>query len=776
MIDRLKPQVLGGLVLALAAVQLLWPAWSLSGGAAVRPDLVAHLVSVGLALWALFMHRQGRLEEGPQASLGTLVSLLAAMQVLLLLWFFHRGGADTLGLVAHSISAALALLALALCRGLLGNLLFVLSTILAAWLVWFFYTGLGGSLELVAHLMSVALALQILFMYQQDYFYRWLPPAANHVLVAVYLGICLLAFVYFHIEYERLAVYAMGTFNRYDYLVGLLVFLLVMELSRLAHPILFWTNVFMVVYTLWGFLSPIDFFWHPGVSFERVVTSSTVEFSTGIYGTYGQLALTLIAAFLMLAGVANGFNAQHAMIRVVRLIARSRRVIPQTAVVGSSAIGLVSGSGSANAAVVGTITIPLMMRYGVPGTFAAAVETAASMGGLIDPPMMGAAAFLMAEFLGVPYWDVVLRGWALTFVYYLSISFAVYLLCVRLLPADKIPKPQVPLYDRITTAVFFGSVAFLVYLMGFVGKGELLSALYTAVFMLCLLAPIFLLFKYVVKEPTLAGETLIGSFRRGIETHGEMTSYLTLLLATLGIMIGLFTVTGFINRMGGMLIDLGAWNIAAMIAMAWVFGWLAGTGLPPTATYIIGAVVIVPPMRQLGIDPWVAHFFVFLLSVWGELSPPTSLTAAVSARIANVSFMQTMFQALKICAPITLMTFAIFSRSNMVTTTGWLAIADTLLVLASTLGIAFAMFGRTHGNRALDLFLRCLVAAIAFVAMFHPDMSISAMVAGVVALALVGGVWRHLQLAPKTYALEKTDARADGDFDPVLASARRDIG
>jgi TRAP-type uncharacterized transport system fused permease subunit len=426
--------------------------------------------------------------------------------------------------------------------------------------------------------------------------------------------------------------------------------------------------------------------------------------------------------------------------------------------------------------VVGTITIPLMMRYGVPGTFAAAVETAASMGGLIDPPMMGAAAFLMAEFLGVPYWDVVLRGWALTFVYYISIGFAVYLICVRLLPGDRVEAPRVPLYDRLSTIIFFSSVAYLVYLMGFVGKGELLAALQTAGFMLCLLVPAFLLFRYVVKEPTLEGETLFGSLRRGIETHAEMTSYLTLLLATLGIMIGLFTVTGFINRMGGMLIDLGAWNIVAMILVAWVFGWLAGTGLPPTATYIIGAVVIVPPMKQLGIDPWVAHFFVFLLSVWGELSPPTSLTAAVSARIANVSFIRTMFEALKICAPITLMTFAIFARSNMVTTTGWLAVADTLLVLASTLGIAFAMFGRTHRNRAFDLFLRGLVAAIAFLAMFHPDMSISALVAGVVMLAVIGGTVRHIQMAPKTYAITETGAPSERDLAPVLASAKRDIG
>jgi TRAP transporter 4TM/12TM fusion protein len=660
----------------------------------------------------------------------------------------------------------------------LKNLTFVFSTIQFFWLVWFFYTGLGGAQELVARLMSIALILQILFMYQNDYFYKWLPPLANHVIVALYVGICLLAFYHFHYEFERIAIYAQGTFNRQDYIVGLLVFLLVMELSRMAHPVLFWTNVVLVAYTLYGFLSPIDFFWHDGTTFYRVVTSSTVELSTGIYGIYGQLALTLIAAFLLLAGVANGFNAQNSMINVVRLIARSRRVIPQTAVVGSSAIGLISGSGSANAAVVGTITIPLMMRYGVPGTFAAAVETAASMGGLIDPPMMGAAAFLMAEFLGVPYWDVVIRGFALAFVYYISIGTAVYLLCVRLLPGDAIDRPQVPLYDKVTTAIFFGSVVYLVYLMGYVGKGELLAALYTATFMLVPLMVVFLYFKHVAKEPKLAGETLWGSLRRGIETHAEMSSYLTLLLATLGIMIGLFTVTGFIIRMGAMLIDLGAWNIIAMIAMAWFFGWLAGTGLPPTATYIIGAVVIVPPMRELGINPWVAHFFVFLLSVWGELSPPTSLTAAVSSRIANSSFMRTMWEALKICAPITLMTFAIFTRHNMVVSPGWLMIADTLLVLAGTLGVTYALFGRCHSNLGIDIPLRFLFAALSFGVMFHPDIEISASIAVVLVAALVIGIWQHRKIAPpKSYgAMPRSPGSASGDLAPVLAEAKRDVG
>ena len=659
----------------------------------------------------------------------------------------------------------------------IGNLILVFALIQFVWLVWYFYTGYGGAQELVARVMSIALILQILFMYRQGYLYPRLPPRANDALVALYIGICLYAFVYFLHEYEDIAIWRQGSYTTQDFVVGLLVFLLVMELSRLAHPVLFWINLALIFYTLWGYLSPIDFFWHPGTTFYRVVTSSTVELSTGVYGLYGQLALTLIAAFLLLAAAAQGFGAQNAMINVMRLLAgRSRQMVPQTAVLGSLAVGMVSGSGSANAAVVGSITIPLMIRYGVPPTFAAAVETSASMGGLIMPPMMGVGAFLMADFLGVPYFEVVVRGLALAIVYYLSIALAVYLLCVRLLPRDVVTVPTVALYDRLKTAIFFAGVLFLVYLMGFVGMGELLAALYTATLMLALLLAMFLVFKHVRKDPEIQNETVLGNLRIAIETHAEMTSYLALLLATLGIMIGLFTVTGFINRMGGMLLDLGAWNVTAMVFMAWIFGWLAGAGLPPTATYIIGAVVIVRPLQELGINPWVAHFFVFLLSVWGELSPPTSLTAAVSARIANASFLRTMYEALKICAPITFMTFAIFSRSEMVISPGWAQVLATVLVLIGTSGVAVAMFGRFLARSASDIPVRCGLAALSFVVMLHPSQTVAMLVAAAVVPFALIGIWRHQRLAaPEITQPSEAVAAPAGDLAELVAEAKREL-
>ncbi|HET9414524.1 MAG TPA: TRAP transporter fused permease subunit, partial [Pseudolabrys sp.] len=609
-------------------------------------------------------------------------------------------------------------------------------------------------------------------------FYKRLPPIANHLIVAAYVGICIYSFVYFHYEFERIAIYSQGSFSRQDFIVGLLVFLMVMELSRLAHPTLFWINAIMVVYTLWGYLSPLDFFWHPGTTFYRVVTSSTVEFSTGIYGIYGQIALTLIAPFLLLAAAAQGFGAQSAMINVMRRFAgRSRQMVPQTAVLGSLSIGMISGSGSANAVVVGSITIPLMKRYGVPGHFAAAIETAASMGGLIMPPMMGVGAFLMADFLGVPYWDVVARGFALAAVYYTSLAVAVYLLCVRLLPSDQVAAPKVLPYERVKTSIFFFAVIFLIFLMGGVGIGEMLAALYTAAFMFALLLAAFLYFKYILKDPEVAKESLLGNIRLTIETHADMTSYLTLLLATLGIMIGLFTVTGFINRMGAMLLDLGSWNIMAMIGMAYIFGWLVGAGLPPTATYIIGAVVIVGPLRELGINPWVAHFFVFLLSVWGELSPPTSLTAAISARIAEASFMRTMWDALRICLPITLMTFAIFTRSEMVVNPGWTQLIDTILVTVGTCGIAYAMFGMFSHHRITDIAYRAVTASMALVTMFHPNDMLVRWIAVITLALLVVGIWRHGRIASPKETIREQEAAVDKSvgLEQLAAEARREV-
>src|SRR5512134_2840631 len=158
----------------------------------------------------------------------------------------------------------------------------------------------------------------------------------------------------------------------------------------------------------------------------------SVEMSTGIFSNLPQLALTLIGSFVLVLSALRAFGCVESILRASKLIAvRSPHALPQSAVFGSMAVGTVSGSGAANAITVGSATIPAMIGAGLPRAVASAIETASSLGGQLMPPVMGIAAFLMAEFLGRSYFDVVARGYAPAIIYYAGVSVSVYLISTR---------------------------------------------------------------------------------------------------------------------------------------------------------------------------------------------------------------------------------------------------------------------------------------------------------------------------------------------------------
>ncbi|MPZ27605.1 MAG: TRAP transporter fused permease subunit [Micromonosporaceae bacterium] len=623
------------------------------------------------------------------------------------------------------------------------NLFLVVALGMSAHLVYYFFTGAGGPVQLATRLLPVTVILWALRAYEQGGPYPRLGVAVNRVVTGGYILAALAVFGYFFREFENLFLLRMGSYNTADLVMGTLILLIIMEISRKLHPVLFGVNVVLIIYALFGAYTPIDFFWHPGASLERLVTSSTVELATGVFGGYTQMALTLIAAFLLLAAVARGFTAQAAVLRSIQRVAgRSQRSIPFTAVLSSASIGMVSGSGAANTAITGSFTIPLMKRHGLSGTQAGAVEAAASMGGLILPPLMAVAGFIMAEFLGVPYWEVAMRGFAIGFVYFAGLMLAVYLMSARRLSGKRLERLKLEVFEYFKTGFFFGSVAALIIMLGLLGIGTLRSALYAATMLLVALTILYIVFKFVRRNQDYQGQRFLVNLRDALETFADLAWYIVILLATLGIMIGLFTLTGFLQRMGSLLLDLTQWSIVATILVAWVFGWLAGTGLPPTATYVVVAVIIVPPLIQSGIDPWIAHFFAFLLAVWGELSPPTSLTAAVAARIAESSFMVTMFQALKICLPIVLMSFAIFVRSDAIVQQGWAQVPDTILLALGSMAVIYAVAGRFFVDRWADTAGRLVMAGLGAVVLFHPSFAIAAATSAVVLVLLAFGVQR----------------------------------
>jgi TRAP-type uncharacterized transport system fused permease subunit len=205
-----------------------------------------------------------------------------------------------------------------------------------------------------------------------------------------------------------------------------------------------------------------------------------------------------------------------------------------------------------------------------------------------------------------------------------------------------------------------------------------------------------------------------------------MVSDLTLLLATLAIMTGALVITGVPTKLGSLLIDAAGFNLAAMVILAFVFGALLGTGLPPAPTYILVAIVIAPPMIRVGVDPWVVHFFAFFLGVWGELTPPTSIVAAVTAKIAEASFYETLGRALQICVSLFTLMAGVFIRPELVVEPGLAQLTAALLILIATIGITFSLQARFADRLALDRAVRLVLAAFSLLALLHPSEAVAA--------------------------------------------------
>jgi TRAP-type uncharacterized transport system fused permease subunit len=202
-------------------------------------------------------------------------------------------------------------------------------------------------------------------------------------------------------------------------------------------------------------------------------------------------------------------------------------------------------------------------------------------------------------------------------------------------------------------------------------------------------------------------------------------------------MVGAFVITGVPTKIGALLIAAAGVSVLAMALVAFVFGALLGTGLPPAPTYILTALVIAPPMIRAGVDPWVVHFFAFFLAVWGELTPPTSVVAAVTAKIADASFMGTLYRGIGLCISLFVLMAAVFTRPALVLEPGLAQLGAMALVLVATVGITFCLQARFAVRRELDLAARAVLGAAALVALLHPALELALPAAGAVVLFLL---------------------------------------
>lgn len=617
-------------------------------------------------------------------------------------------------------------------------LYFLVAAFFFVYLLRYYLTGLGGPTLLAMTLLPVTFILFTLDSLRNNDLYPKLGPVANRFIAGVYVAACLVVAVYMTVEYEAIGTVRAGIYSKTDLLIGSLMVGLVMEYARKKYFALFVLNGLLILYTVYGWLVP-GLFGHPGLGWTRVLSAMSVEMATGVFSRLPQLALTLIGSFLLVLSALRAFGCIESILKAAsRIAVRSPHALPQTAVVGSLGVGMVSGSGAANAATTGSATIPAMIGSGLPRVNAAAIETASSLGGQLMPPVMGISAFLMADFLGRSYFDVVARGYAPALVYYAGVGVSVYLLTTRYrarMTAVSVAE-TIRFSDGINLLAYAAVIIGLVVLMAAAGMAPMLAALRVFIWIALPLSVIFIVTTYRTHQSWNL-RRLAAPFRDLVDNFAATTTELTLLLATLSIMTGAFVITGIPTKVGFLMMEAASVNLVAMILIAFVFGSIVGTGLPPAPTYIITALVIAPPMVKAGVDLWVVHFFAFFLGVWGELTPPTSVTAAVAAKIAGASFMGTMLRAIPLCVGLFVLMGGVFARPELVVEPGMAQLGAFGLILAGTVGIAFSLQAKYSDRRISDAAARIALAALSLVAVFHPSQQVAAL-AVVLIVAFVG--------------------------------------
>ena len=568
---------------------------------------------------------------------------------------------------------------------------------------------------------------------------------ANIAIAIAYIAMCIFSLIYMRVEFEALIYLRAGFFNTPDKIVAVMMLGLVLEFARREHRVLFYLILFLMFYSVYGSVFP-GILGHPGVSWTRVITSSSVEITLGLFGTYAQIGVGVIAAFFMFLGIAQGFGVQESIIRFfVGILAKRTTLIPQTAVVTSMAIATCSGSGAANVAITGQYTIPLMKRAGFPPLYAGAVEASASLGGLLMPPVMAIAGFLMADFLGVTYFDVIARGYGPALIFYAIIATSVYLFTTRFVRGggrspDSVPVSvieRVSRVDVINTVMFFTFIGILIYLMGGLWFEASRAALDIAIglFITASAIRMYLHPGTIWDKIREWGRCL----RQALEAFAGVTAPLVLLLAMLGVMVNLFVVSGWMLKLMSLLATVGEFHILALIGVGFAIGVFLGLGIPPSACYIVAAVVVIPPMTKFGINPWIAHFFLFFIAIISEYSPPTSLVAAVASRLSGASFMGTMMLTLRISIPFFFLTFAIFNWDILLLEPGLAQLAALGVLTVGCLTAAVAIHGKLFELKRHDLPARFLVLLVALFILFYPRgiLSVFALIPAVALIVIV---------------------------------------
>ncbi|MCC6017930.1 MAG: TRAP transporter fused permease subunit [Candidatus Verstraetearchaeota archaeon] len=592
-------------------------------------------------------------------------------------------------------------------------------------LIYYYATGYGGSMLLAVFTVPLIFALHTLYSLKENKLYPRLGVKVNYIVGVIYVVLSIIISIYLVVNFDDLRYVRWGSPNTTDYIIGTIALLFIMEYTRRKHIAIFVLNVFLMFYALYGWLFP-DIFRHPGVGIRVLIRSLTVDFETGIFERLPQLALTVIGVFMLFSSISYGFGLLNSLINVIMSkLGRRPSTIPMACVINSITIGLPSSSIAANVAVSGSYTIPLMKKIGIPSKYAGVVEAASSVAAQLSPPLMGAAAFIMAEYLRVSYFDVCLRGWILLFIYVVGLLFIVYLLTRRYVIREVAVTASFAYKrsDVINTMIFFFGIALITYLM-WIGISPIVAGFVSSVLLLIIVL-IDTIVLSILQKSSLKDilKELYDKFVFSIHNFMSDLVDLTLLLSTLGIMTEAMTITGVPPKIGLILMEIGGANVILTVTIAFILGYILGLGLPPTPTYLLTAILVAPYLIKLGFDPWAVHYFAFFMALFSELSPPTSLAAAVASKISGAGFMETLIELMKICTPLFILMFGILVEQPAVSEVSWLTLISVVIITVSIIAFSLGLFGKFGGKQSIDILLRGLLI-ISSITIFYPHIAI----------------------------------------------------
>lgn len=460
-------------------------------------------------------------------------------------------------------------------------------------------------------------------------------PVPWYDILAVISGFAALAYV--AAVYPRLANELV--YQPLDALIvsAVILGLIIEGLRRSVGKVLVGVILVFIAYALWGHHIP-------GKLVGRSVETTTVIINLALdpqalLGTPMIIATTVVIAFLLLGQIlfASGGSAFFTGIAMA-LMGGYRGGGAKIAVTASGLFGSISGSAVSNVLSTGVITIPLMRESGYSAESAGAIEAVASTGGQLMPPLMGASAFVMAEFLEIPYADVVLAALVPAVLYYFALFVVADLEAART-GITKIDRGALPAAGKVLRAGWFFPLpfGFLIYALFVLNLRPETAALYSALVLLICAA----IFGYEGKRISPSG--LLGALR----DTGLAAVELILIVAAAGLVIGVLNLSGLSFGLTLSLVQLGGGNLFVLLGLAAVICIVLGMGMPTLGVYVLVAALVAPALVEVGVDIVAAHMFVLYFGMMSMITPPVAIAAFAAASLTRADPMRTGYAAVK---------------------------------------------------------------------------------------------------------------------------------